>query len=43
MKNIEAIDAVKSGKRRDANAAWWGFDPEDATENLQAALDSGAR
>ena len=43
MKNVEAIADVESGKRTDANAAWWGFDPEDATEGLQAAIDSGAR
>lgn len=43
MKNVEAIADVDSGKRTDANAAWWGFNPEDATEGLQAAIDSGAR
>lgn len=43
MKNVEAIADVESGKRIDANATWWGFDPEDATEGLQAAIDSGAR
>ena len=43
MKNLEAIAEVQSGKRTDADAAWWGFDPEDATEGLQAAIDSGAR
>lgn len=43
MKNLEAIADVQSGKRTDANAAWWGFNPEDATEGLQAAIDSGAR
>lgn len=43
MKNLDAIADVQSGKRTDANAAWWGFDPEDATEGLQAAIDSGAR
>ena len=43
MKNVEAIADVESGKRTDANAAWWGFDPEDATEGLQAAIDSGAK
>ena len=43
MKNVEAIADVELGKRADANAAWWGFDPEDATEGLQASIDSGAR
>lgn len=42
MKNLEAIAEVESGKRTDANATWWGFDPEDATAGLQAAIDSGA-
>ena len=26
----------------EANAAWWGFDPDDATAAVQAAIDSGA-
>ncbi len=43
MKNLEAIADVESGKRTDANAAWWGFDPVDATEGLQAAIDSGVQ
>ncbi len=43
MKNHEAIADVQSGKRTDANAAWWGFYPEDATEGLQAAIDSGPK
>ncbi|MDE0088405.1 MAG: right-handed parallel beta-helix repeat-containing protein [Candidatus Poribacteria bacterium] len=43
MKNLEAIADVQSGKRTDANAAWWGFNPEDATGELQAAIDSGAK
>jgi hypothetical protein len=38
-----AIAELRAGKRGMANAAWWGFDKEDATEALQAALDSGAR
>ncbi|RKU35661.1 hypothetical protein C6496_15240 [Candidatus Poribacteria bacterium] len=43
MKNLEAIADVQFGKSSAANAAWWGFDPEDATEGLQAAIDSGAK
>lgn len=43
MKYSDTIAEVKSGKRTDANAAWWGFDLEDATDGLQAAIDSGAR
>ena len=40
--NQKAIEEVKQGKRKVAYASWWGFDPEDATEVLQAAIDSGA-
>ena len=43
MKNLEAITDVQSGKSTVANAAWWGFDPQDATDALQEAIDSGAR
>ncbi|MEO0078905.1 MAG: ATP-binding cassette domain-containing protein, partial [candidate division WOR-3 bacterium] len=35
--------SVSEVKRRVASAAWWGFDEEDATEALQAAILSGAR
>lgn len=41
--NAQAIEDVKSGARTAANAAWWGFNKEDATELLQSALDSGAK
>ena len=41
--NPKAVDEVKSGQRAEANAAWWGFNAEDSTEYLQAAIDSGAR
>ncbi len=37
------IAAVKNGARTEARAIWWGFNPEDATECLQQALNSGAR
>ena len=40
--NEKAIKEVKEGKRKVAYASWWGFDPEDATEALQAAIDSDA-
>lgn len=39
----QAVDEVLRGVRAVANAAWWGFDEEDATPALQAAIDSGAR
>ncbi|MFQ5808358.1 MAG: right-handed parallel beta-helix repeat-containing protein [Armatimonadota bacterium] len=41
--NQEAIDAVASGERTIAWAAWWGFDRSDATRTLQSAIDSGAK
>lgn len=41
--NRDAVQEVLSGTRTVANAAWWGFDKEDATEHLQAAISSGAR
>ncbi len=40
--NEKAIEEVKQGKRKVAYASWWGVDLEDATEALQAAIDSGA-
>ncbi|MBN1341596.1 MAG: right-handed parallel beta-helix repeat-containing protein [Phycisphaerae bacterium] len=38
-----AVQEVVAGKRVVANAAWWGFDREDSTRSIQAAIDSGAR
>ena len=38
----QAIDDVVAGKAKVARASWWGFDPEESTEALQAAIDSGA-
>ena len=32
---------VKAGVRKVANASWWGFNPEDATQALQDAVNSG--
>ena len=37
-----AIRELVEGKRKDANAVWWGFDPINATAALQAAIRSGA-
>ena len=39
----ETVSEVMDGTRTRANAAWWGFEEEDATEALQAAIDSGAK
>ncbi|MCX7048781.1 MAG: right-handed parallel beta-helix repeat-containing protein [Candidatus Sumerlaeota bacterium] len=41
--NAQAITEVAAGKRSEARASWWGFDPADATAALQAAINSGAR
>lgn len=43
VKNPAAVAEVASGKRTTANAAWWGFDAVDATDALQAAINSGAK
>ncbi|MFW6155804.1 MAG: right-handed parallel beta-helix repeat-containing protein [Armatimonadota bacterium] len=40
--NEEMIDRVAAGEITEARASWWGFDAEDATEALQAAINSGA-
>src|SRR5688572_2033662 len=41
--NPAAVAEVQAGKRTEANAAWWGFDPKDSTRFLQAAINSGAK
>lgn len=41
--NPQAVEQVKSGKLTTANAAWWGFDEDDSTDFLQAAILSGAK
>jgi hypothetical protein len=42
MCNPDAVQAVKASQKSIANAAWWGYDPINATEALQQAIDSGA-
>ena len=37
------IKAVKNGTIKEADAAWWGFDKNDATRTLQQAINSGAK
>ncbi len=37
------IGLVKSGKLTQAKASWWGFNTEDSTQSLQAAIDSGVK
>ncbi len=34
---------IKAGQRTEARASWWGFDKTNATQYLQAALDSGVK
>ncbi|MCA9229540.1 MAG: right-handed parallel beta-helix repeat-containing protein [Planctomycetales bacterium] len=41
--SLEKVEEVLAGNRNDANAAWWGFNPEDATDSIQSAFDSGAK
>jgi len=41
--NPQAIEEVRTGKRAGAHASWWGFEAEESTAALQAAIDSGAR
>ncbi len=41
--NQPMVDLVKSGKVKTAYASWWGFNAEDSTEALQAAINSCAR
>ena len=41
--NEEKIAAVADGSVQEALASWWGFNAEDATQSLQAALDSGVK
>ena len=40
--NQRAIDDVKAGRCKIAQAAWWGFDAQESTTALQAAINSGA-
>ena len=39
----QAIEELRAGKRAVAQASWWGFQPEESTAALQAAIDSGAK
>ncbi|MDD4098656.1 MAG: right-handed parallel beta-helix repeat-containing protein [Lentisphaeria bacterium] len=35
------VEEVLAGTRREARASWWGYDANDSTERLQAAINSG--
>ena len=41
--HADAIAQVKAGEITEAKASWWGFNPVDSTDALQAAIDSGAK
>src|SRR3974390_3385580 len=41
--NPKAAEEATAHSRPDANAAWWGFNPEDSTDALQTAINSGAK
>jgi hypothetical protein len=43
IRDQQAAEEAVAGKRSTANAAWWGFNREDSTEPLQAAINSGAK
>ena len=43
QRNQEMIDRAAAGELQEVKASWWGFDAEDSTKALQAAIDSGAR
>lgn len=34
------VAKVKSGELKEARVSWWGFNPDDATQFFQAAIDS---
>ena len=38
----ESTRAAAISAGRPVSAAWWGFDPDDATDALQASIESGA-
>lgn len=42
-RNPQAVERVRDGKEKVANAAWWGFDEKDATAAIQGAINSGAK
>ena len=41
--NPAAVQEVASATRTEASAAWWGFNGEDVTDSLQAAINSGVK
>jgi hypothetical protein len=43
QENPVLVRQVEAGQRQVANAAWWGFDENDSTGALQAAIRSGVK
>ena len=43
LRKPDLVAKALKGELRKANVSWWGFDREDSTRFLQAALDSGVR
>ena len=41
--NTQMIQRALNGEIDSARASWWGFDPNDSTDALQAAFQSGVR
>jgi len=41
LPDAKKIAAVADGTITEAKASWWGFNPEDSTASLQAAINSG--
>ena len=41
--NEDKLASVGSGELAEARASWWGFNPEDSTDQLQKAFDSGVK
>lgn len=40
--NADKVAQVQAGTEKRAVASWWGFNADDSTEFVQAAIDSGA-
>ncbi len=39
----DLVARVTAGELKEARASWWGYDPDDATKALQAAVRSGVK
>ena len=41
--NPELVDKAVKGEVSEARVSWWGFDKDDSTKFLQAAIKSGVK